>query len=797
MKRLLSVFLLVFSIIVSAQVQWHEEGAKFRLELKPSKPDVILFIDLHGMIFPTSLKNGVVVYSSSGKKISYRLLKDSNALFTSGVLSGENILVYLGFDDQRPFDNWNESELGKTPDSKKLQLRIAHGRVDNTREADMLFNASYKKYLQIVKLEKEIAGIEKGVEISGKTLTEEEKINLEKLKKQLQEQSAPSNITSGDLKRFRDRERDIERIFGQENSIVEDLNIRKIFLDQTPRTREKDRNFLGQISGNLLISEAGLYTFAINSCNASHLVVNGKLVVTWPYTHEKSSGWEKTGEIYLKPGLYPLSFYFQKGRGVLYASAAWKKPGQQDFSILEEKDFTPAYEASILGCTDRKGTRSPMVRYEIGGHFFIDRDRIADWIQCEVEKAGNQFTPVWKVGDEVVSENPRSSFALERKKDLNIILSSKENLFPDIKIDIPDDQLKQDDSKIIEPDLYMKLRAPSFIFDDEKLEMYAEIYSGLPMEARVQLKITPTGDNPVFKKEISWIEIEARKDVKTNPFAQDFVFKRKFELNGASFAQDQFKVKFTLCVPPMVMTDESIRFIPLASCPELTSDENGCFFDAQGKRVVPVLHRLSLAEKRTWSFAQSLLKELTPTKKILVIADDFGTGENIFSVRLAKLFKAEGISLEFDAWERSVDSPTMAANLGSMIQKVAKSDADKVVIIPSVWDTDMAVSSRQQLRTLSALIQSVQANKNVKSVVLATPYPPLEENPIEGEVAKGIRQDLKRDYGLEEILDLDSYVREKPEWKGLYVMNSVSPKLFTSFPVGLIDTICQMVLDAN
>ncbi|HBC89334.1 MAG TPA: hypothetical protein DCZ94_20530 [Lentisphaeria bacterium] len=792
MRKLLVIFLLVSA--VPAFAIWHDDLAKFRLEVKPEKADVILMIELHGMIFPSSLKNGVAVYSG-GKKLAHHLDKESNVLFTGKVPPGENSFVYFGFDEPRPFENWNEAELGKIPEPQKLRLLLNNGRLDNTQEADMLANRNYMKYLEIKKMEMKISAIEQDFLLSKRKMTDADKMDLEERRADVRHKSAPANIPASDLRRFREREREMERFFRQDMVPNEVSSVKKVLLDQTPSS--KNRNFVAQFTGSLLIAEAGIYSFAINSRNASHLVIDDKLVVAWPFNHEKSEGWEKTGDVYLEPGLHVLSYCFHRNRGVPYAAAAWKRNDEKEFKILAEKDFTPAYRASILNCSDKNGIRNPIVKYEIKGHFFIDREKKADWLQCEVEKAGNDFTPVWKAGSEIVSENLKASFALERKSDIPVYLSSKENAFPDIKIEIPEELVKESDSKIIEPDLYMKLRAPSFIFDDETLEMDVEIYSGLPLETLVLLRTSPSGINPMFKKDVSWIELEPRKDIKTNPFTQEFVYKKKFELNGGFFARGQFKVKFTLGVPPMTMSDESIRFVLLAECPELKCDNYGMFYDMQGKRVVPVLHRPTLAEKRTWSFAESLVKELTPTRKILVVADDFGEDENLFSARLGKLLKGKGIGLEFAAWTREENTPAMSASLGNMMRIIAKSDADKVVIIPSAWDNRMSVSSRQQIRTLSAVIQTVQANKKVKSLVLSTPYPTLDDNPIETEVVKGVRQDLKRDYGIEEILDLNSYLRSRPGWKASYLRNSSSPSLYTSFPVNLADEICKMVLDSN
>ncbi|HCE46013.1 MAG TPA: hypothetical protein DET40_20905 [Lentisphaeria bacterium] len=805
-RKILCLLLLLSGLPLLAE--WNDNSAKFRLEVKPEKPNVILYIDLHGMIFPSSLDKGVAVYTDGGRKVPHLLDKESLVLFTGGAASDEKLHIYFGYDELHPFDSWNESELGKVPETQKLRLRIANDRVSTPPEADMLANSNYRKYLEVKKAEKEVFGREQRLNFLLKKLESLKDEKAVEMKKQIdaekmdieERRTAASNkakgVPPGDLKKFRDREREIEKFFRPDARALESTAVKKVFIDQNPSTKIK--NFSAQFSGSLLISEPGIYVFAINSRDASNLVIGDTPIVGWPYRHEKSDGWDRTGEIYLEPGLHPMYFYFQKGRGGPYASAAWKKPGEQEFNVLEEKDFTPAYRASIISCSDKDGVRSPIVRYKVNGYFFIDRDNKADWLDCEVEKAGSSFTPLWKVDGEVVSENSQVSFAPLRKSESQIFLSSKEKAFTDIKIEIPGELLKESDSKHIEPDIFMRLMAPPLIFDDETLEMTMEIISNLPLESRILLKIRPDHENQTLKQNTTWLELEPRKNIETDPFAQPFVFKRKIELKGESFAKDPLKLKFSASVPPLQISEEIIRFIPLADCPLLKYDAvSESFLDPQGGKVVPVLHRLSLSEKRTWSFAQSLLKEVTPTRKMLVVADDFGENGNTFGNQLERLFKSSSINMEFVAWGKKDEVPTMAANLGNVIRSIAGSDADGVLIIPSVWDTDMGVPARLQMRTLSAIIQTAQANKKVRNIILATPYPSLENNPVENELVKGIRNDLKRDYGIEKIIDFNSFIREKDNWKSLYRRDISSSVLYSPFPVQQISQICQKILDAD
>jgi len=153
------------------------------------------------------------------------------------------------------------------------------------------------------------------------------------------------------------------------------------------------------------------------------------------------------------------------------------------------------------------------------------------------------------------------------------------------------------------------------------------------------------------------------------------------------------------------------------------------------------------------------------------------------------------VDVEFAAWEKNDELPTMTANFGGITQTIAQTDADKLLLIPSVWDMDMGEPARPQLRTLSAIIQAAQANKKIKAIILATPYPSFEDNPIEDEITKGIKQQLKRDFGIEKILDLNAFIKQKPDWKNRYREKMSSSAIYTPFPIHLMDEICQEILE--
>jgi len=78
LKYLFHIFL--FLLACQAFAAWHDEDAKCCLELKSDTANTMLFLELKGLQFPSSLENGMIVYDDGGRKLPYRFEKKSQTL---------------------------------------------------------------------------------------------------------------------------------------------------------------------------------------------------------------------------------------------------------------------------------------------------------------------------------------------------------------------------------------------------------------------------------------------------------------------------------------------------------------------------------------------------------------------------------------------------------------------------------------------------------------------------------------------------------------------------------------------
>jgi len=117
----------------------------------------------------------------------------------------------------------------------------------------------------------------------------------------------------------------------------------------------KPRLALYRYEGFFRIEKAGQYVFATASNWASHLFVDGKLVISWPGEHSYRSGirGQKQGKVSLKAGVHKLEYLNYSLWGKMFTLAAWQKP-KEKLGIMARDDFLPVerFVATAIGYKD-------------------------------------------------------------------------------------------------------------------------------------------------------------------------------------------------------------------------------------------------------------------------------------------------------------------------------------------------------------------------------------------------------------------------------------------------------------
>jgi hypothetical protein len=291
---------------------------------------------------------------------------------------------------------------------------------------------------------------------------------------------------------------------------------------------------------------------------------------------------------------------------------------------------------------------------------------------------------------------------------------------PPFKVTIPEGD-RADPGELLPRDLYIKLNAPVLIYDDEILDLTVEYHSELQIDTSAFLTANSdsklfdgfdtehffpgTGNEPLFR-------------------IHDFV-KRNFKLKGAEIKSGT-ELEFSIRTPGGNPGDDYIDFYfdnrriifrKLSECGTLYS-ENNYFVDIDGHRIIPILHRPTLADKRKWSLLKSL-PGIWERAGLLVISDNFGK----FSSDLSALMFEKGYELEFSDWNLSRYDADIVSAAAAKINLLRDTDVDKVLIIPSLYPLKRGVPPRLQQRLLAAMIEAARANENIREIILATPFP--------------------------------------------------------------------------
>jgi len=107
--------------------------------------------------------------------------------------------------------------------------------------------------------------------------------------------------------------------------------------------------------GFFQVNKNGKYIFATISRWDSYLIIDDKLVVSWPGKHDIPGGirGEKQGSVSLQPGIHKLEYYHYSPWGRMYSVAAWKKPNEK-LRVMTRGDFVPVgrYKATSSGFND-------------------------------------------------------------------------------------------------------------------------------------------------------------------------------------------------------------------------------------------------------------------------------------------------------------------------------------------------------------------------------------------------------------------------------------------------------------
>ncbi len=832
---ILTFLLLHFSTFAESPA-WPVPDAQYRLKVKTDNPAVTGYLDLSQCALPEKLDNGVEVMDDSGGRIAYFLHKDLG-LFIGPAAKSPVRYIYFGFKKPVEAPPWPKT-LGSIPENYQLRIRIFHAGVVYVTEEQWFerqrqsieerfkrpnwmikyfiaqswarYYARYiypwpitevKFYLNCEPMDKDwdkpydiedylvwkkpssyrrsTGWVEYQYRLKAGDFMKYDSIRLEWAAKRLKRlwSARDKELKQAEINAKGAPERDMINIYEKRKPVEEKNNWDQVLLDKC--MFDVRNNFAAAITGMLLIPVDGEYEFAINTSSSTLLLLDDKIIINWYGEHDRTAGWEKTAKIKLKKGLCPLKFYYQKNLAVTYAACAWKKPGDREFTILQDVNFSPAWPSLPTSCESKTGSIYPLVTKTGSCTLFTGKREKCLWEKYSVSDCGKGGC-IWNVNGQTFPGKTIDLILKEGTEDKITLVPEDKNYSP-LKLHRFDDGKEKPYSR---PDLKLKLWTPEFIFDDETLDLFVEVNSKLPYAVECYLDTVATPENSMCVNGREKIFLPGKPVSEQNRFIPDSVFKKQIVLKGETLKQ-QTEIGFTLKLPNMIFDSRKMRFIKVPELPPMVTDTNG-MHDSDGNIVIPVIHRPELSEIRKWELPATVLSRLAGTAKVLVVADDFTCGNNAFSDMLQEQLNQNEIELEFIPWRNSGDN-RMLENFAATHPFILKSDADAAIIIPPVRELHDGIPVRNQYRMLAALISAFKGRK----LMLATPFPPVTPTPQEEELSSEIKR-LAREYGAA-VLDLNYYIKENKDWRKSYRTTPDNESALELLPVQDIKGVCRII----
>ena len=700
MKRFFCVFLCVLTTVFTSVAAfcadeptqktdtpaWHAEKARFRLTVELDTPDAWMFLDDRVLCLPDTMEHRVEVYDEVGEKRKFYRFPDGGIQFDQ-TKEPCRLYVYFGF---------SAPENGNTPPNGGLERKIRNDPL-LLRQSGVdygLMPEDWRKHFldQANSKAKDENAEEKDREAAKKRAEE-----LEALKDE------PKAVEDG-------IEADLKGKFGADTT---DIRPGNTFLDH--RIYEDYENIAIAYKGGLVVPESGDYEFRIMTNATRILTIDGRTLLR--SFGESDGPASSTASVHLDAGFHQLLAIYHRRIGDFIFSVEWKRPGDADFVLLTERDFSPAPPVRVLRLEDCNGGLYPLYRQDARNVFHLDKLRRAalrELTALDKTSAGCRIAVDEKVfpPEHVFFATPDDSEAK-----LELIPPDGSGLLPVTF------RVKPVDKRFFPVDLSVRLTlwAPLFLYDDETLELTREIRSripvALPLELEEMRRTTAEGGTKFMETSREVVLMPEFRLSGFDRFAQDIEQKRSFPLDGAGMARSPMDLAWTAGIPGLAFDSAGIRVVPVAELEDFTVGKDG-LYDLDGKRrIVPLLHRPTLHELRAWELPRAIASGLAPVKTVLAAAED----REGFGEALKTEFKRHGIELEFFPWNKSQSGRDTLESMPGLFKAIRETHADRILIVPPSMPRRLILSSREESRIAAFLLQAVRARSAISGAVLTPP----------------------------------------------------------------------------
>lgn len=717
--RILFLFLLASALFAE---EWREPDALYRLTVNHDVVGECGFLDFMRICLPVTLENGVAVYSE-GKPVAVHQYNADHLLLPAS-LEKTVYTVYYGFSKKRPL--------------QRIDSRIAPPSNIRLSQSDLSrkFPKSAQELLTPEEFRKKNPSLRSVREL--RRAIGKYSVQRIELLTRLHAKSAPGKISPA---RFRQAGTALRnQVKNLPDALKKDLEnayfapfrrrpgrpVSRIFF--TRRPFDTDREFSSLFSGLLAVKESGEYEFRLNTNSTRILQVDGKTVHSrigiFQSPDATAIGSTDTVTVPLSRGLHPFRFLYAKGPVGTWAAVSWRKRGEGEFRLLDENDFAPGFPLIPVRSEGRGGGLCPIVLRDDSLALKTEKWNSAPFIHYTVLSPEKSFH--WERNGERFDIG-NGYFVMPESTVLRLV--------PDSPGWLPLQILHKTgagEKAAVLPNLSLHLWAPHFLYDDESATITAEIRNGHPVDVKAVFEVCSLKPDSVISNGREVISLPAVPLENENRYAQTRILKKDFQVQGRCAKQGLYK-EFSLSLPGLETGKCPIRMEPVANLPpELKTSPDG-LTDCRGVRLIPLLHRPTLHELRTWEVPRKLLNSRTPIRQVLVIAEPLPDFEN----RLREEFERCGMKVEFLPWSSSAlpSGSALLETLPRIQRQLHSAAADAAVLIPPA-KPESVLGAREDLNTLSLILELIAAKDSIRRIVLSTPFPDLTETDVRSEEAE-------------------------------------------------------------
>lgn len=202
-----------------------------------------------------------------------------------------------------------------------------------------------------------------------------------------------------------------------------------IFLGHNPFGPQDQ--LLTLLTGYLVCPQAGEYTFATSSKDASFLLVDGQLAVQNGGTHMPAGVANRTGKITLTKGLHELKLYHVCTGGDPVVAVAWQEPGAKRIWTIPADAFAPVVRAAP-GFMERYGrsVEADFIPAHAGESFMANRYYQRYNFEAVIRGGGAKPAVTWDFGDGQTSAAAKCDHVFLKDGPQKVTLTAQTGLGP-------------------------------------------------------------------------------------------------------------------------------------------------------------------------------------------------------------------------------------------------------------------------------------------------------------------------------------------------------------------------------